>query len=163
MTNAEKYKDELIKILLAEGRCDFGISGSETDVITSCYSAQGCKACKECRFSSIASSCTTQRIKWLNQEYQENRIAISKDTKIDTLIQVSNDGVTWEDRFFYKFDGGRVICFSKNHCSFTFDGLHSNTAYWLWARPHPLGVLRMIKCEPVDYNELMNERSFFDA
>ena len=37
---------------------------------------------------------------WLQQEYIEPKINIPKNTIIDTKVLVSNDGITWNRRYY---------------------------------------------------------------
>ena len=63
MTNWERYKDEMLKLLIT-GLNSTVIKGK----VTPCYSVD----CNDCPFNNIAeSSCSKAIRKWLDEEYEE--------------------------------------------------------------------------------------------
>jgi hypothetical protein len=102
MTNYEKYKDELLKHVIA--RADIGLE-IHTNKLIDCSDLH----CEKCKFNANGMfMCKNVREmeKWLNSEYVEEekeKVDWSK-VPIGTMILVSNDGVTWYRRYFAGID-----------------------------------------------------------
>ena len=101
MTNKEKYREEILDILISDA-C-IGID-NETGELVSCSSRGGCTWCK---FHADPVSCTKLRKKWFNEEYVEPKVDWS-EVAIDTPILVSNNEVNWYRGYFAGFDGNFV-------------------------------------------------------
>lgn len=95
MNNAEKYKEQIVKILMETGR-NIAVN-KETDEPMSC--GGNCTKCKF--FYDKNHSCYTLRAEWLNEE--RNTYTIPLDTPIDTKVLVSNEGKDWQKRYFSHF------------------------------------------------------------
>ena len=67
MLNAEKYRDEILKI--TNGSFPFGISKT-TNEIQPCHLV----GCSKCLFERCIESCNKARFEWLLSEYQESPI-----------------------------------------------------------------------------------------
>lgn len=95
MNKAEKYKEQIVQMLMETGR-NIAVN-KETDEPMSC-----CENCTKCKFFyNEKYTCDTLRVEWLNEEY--NTYTIPLDTPIDTKVLVSNDGNHWEKRYFSHF------------------------------------------------------------
>lgn len=97
MTNYEKYKDELIKHVIAQSYIGLDIN---TNNIAGCSDL----CCEGCKFNENRAICNDvdEMMVWLNSEYIEPKkeeVDWSK-VPIDTKVLVSTDGVTWYKRYF---------------------------------------------------------------
>lgn len=63
MTNYEMHREELEKILLENGVCDFGVEGN---TVQDCNDIN----CNCCIFSNVE-NCNNARAEWLKAEYEE--------------------------------------------------------------------------------------------
>ena len=104
MTNYEKYKDDIIKILFTKG-------GIGVDKKTG--ESHGCNRldyCGDCRFYGDCRSDTLR--KWLDSEYVEpekEEVDWSK-VPIDTKVLVSADDINWYRRYFAGIDAQTNEC-----------------------------------------------------
>lgn len=96
MNKAEKYKEQIFKILMETGH-NLAIN-KETDEPMSCRNND----CTKCKFFCKKRSCHMLRTEWLNEEH--NTYTIPLDTPIDTKVLVSNDGNRWQKRYFSHFN-----------------------------------------------------------
>lgn len=102
MTNYEKYKDELLKHVIAQAYIGLDI---HTNKLVDCSDL----CCENCKFNvNVASMCikTYEMEKWLNSEYVEEEkeeVDWSK-VPIDTQVLVSDDGINWYRRYFAGID-----------------------------------------------------------
>ena len=95
MNKAEKYKEQIVKILMETG---YNIAvNKETDEPMSCEN--GCTKCKF--YYNKHRSCYILRTEWLNEEH--NPYTIPLDTPVDTKVLVSTDGNLWYKRYFSHF------------------------------------------------------------
>lgn len=105
MTNFEKYKKEIKEVFKERSICGIrNLIEHNKD-----YCILNCRVCRE----SI--------IEWLELEYKEPEVDWSK-VKVDTPILVSNDGVSWKERHFAKYEGGKVFCFCGGATSWSNGG-----------------------------------------
>lgn len=98
MTNFEKYKDDIIKTLFANGST--GID-KKTGELCDCDDLGNCE---NCQFNGGCESDTLR--KWLDSEYVEPKkeeVDWSK-VPIDTKILVSDNKVNWYRRYFAGID-----------------------------------------------------------
>lgn len=96
MNKAEKYKEQIVKILMETGR-NIAVN-KETDEPMSCEH-ENCTKCKFFYYKNY--TCCTRRADWLNEEH--NTYTIPIDAPIDTKVLVSNDGIQWQRRYFSHF------------------------------------------------------------
>lgn len=102
MTNYEKYKDELIKHMIAQAYIGLEIY---TNKLVDCSNLR----CENCKFNANgASICKNvcEMEKWLNSEYVEpekEEVDWSK-VPIDTKILVSDNEIDWYRRYFAGID-----------------------------------------------------------
>ena len=97
MNKAEKYEEQIVKILMETGR-NFGVN-RETDEPMICEGGN----CTKCKFSYNESRfCYIVRAEWLNEEHNTHTIPL--DTPVDTKVLVSSDGKYWEKRYFSHFN-----------------------------------------------------------
>lgn len=102
MTNYEKYKDELIKHVIAQSYIGLEI---HTNKLVDCSDL----CCEKCKFNANgASVCKNacEMEKWLNSEYVEKEKEEVDWSKvlIDTKILVSEDKINWYRRYFAGID-----------------------------------------------------------
>jgi len=101
MNKAEKYKEQIVKILMETGH-NFAVN-KETDEPMRC----GMRNCTKCKFSYNKNhNCYIERAKWLNEEH--NAYTIPLDTPIDTKVLVSSDGNHWKKRYFSHFSNDEL-------------------------------------------------------
>ena len=112
MTNQEKYKEEILDLVISNA-C-IGVD-NETGELVACDSRDGCTWCK---FNDGPVSCTKLRKKWLNEEYVEPKVDWSK-VPVDTPVLVSVNGVDWWNRYFASFDGNFVFAWDDGATSWT--------------------------------------------
>lgn len=96
MNKAEKYKEQIVKILMDTGH-NIAVN-KETDEPMRCE-FENCTKCKF--FCHEKYNCHKGRTKWLNEEH--NTYTIPLDTPIDTKVLVSIDGYRWQKRYFSHF------------------------------------------------------------
>lgn len=125
MTNKEKYKEEILDIVISDA-C-IGID-NETGEVVACSSRNGCAWCK---FYDGLVSCTKLRKKWFNEEYVESKVDWSK-VPVDTPIFVSIDGVNWWNRYFASFDGNFVSAWDDGATSWS--AQDNNITPWEYAK-----------------------------
>lgn len=125
MTNKEKYKEEILDIVISDA-C-IGID-NETGELVACSSRNGCAWCK---FYDGLVSCTKLRKKWFNEEYVESKVDWSK-VPVDTPIFVSIDGVNWWNRYFASFDGNFVSAWDDGATSWS--AQDNNITPWEYAK-----------------------------
>lgn len=102
MKNREKYKD---MIMSGKFGCKYvrEIIFKDED---GCYSVDGCTACR------------LKQMLWLDEEAEEETIDWSK-VEVDTPILVSDGGKKWHNRYFAKFEDGKVYAFYDGKTSWT--------------------------------------------
>lgn len=110
MTNFEKFKSEIKKIV------DSGSNVARNNGKT--VACNQIMDCKECDFDNMNINCKYLLMKWLCEEYEEPKINLPKDIKVDTPILVSNDGENWHRRYFAK---------NEKDCVYTWD---NGTTSW---------------------------------
>ena len=127
MTNYEKYKDDIIKILFTKG-------GIGVDKKTG--ESHGCNLldyCGNCRFYDDCRSDTLR--KWLDSEYVEpekEEVDWSK-VPIDTKVLVSDDNENWYRRHFAYYRDKRIGAFNNGVTSWTTNDL-SETSGWEYGK-----------------------------
>ena len=125
MNKAEKYKEQIFKILMDTGR-NFAVN-KETDEPMSC--GGNCTKCKF--FYNKNRDCYTLRVEWLNEEH--NTYTIPLDTPIDTKVLVSSDGNLWQKRYFSHFSNDEhkaYACFSSELTSW----ITTSTVNWEYCK-----------------------------
>lgn len=125
MTNQEKYKEEILDLVISNA-C-IGVD-NETGELVACDSRDGCAWCK---FYDDPAPCAKLRKKWYNEEYVEPKVDWSK-VPVDTPILTSYDGVDWNNRYFAKAINGEVWAWSNGVTSWTTHA-HSMTR-WEYAK-----------------------------
>lgn len=113
MTNYEKYKDELIKIVLSDN--SVAVSKNE-NALTPCTAIE----CKDCLFYSEDSYyCIEKRMKWLDEEYKEPQEIIDwSNVEEDTVILVrQSESSAWRERNFAFVYKGNVYCYENDQSS----------------------------------------------
>lgn len=78
--------------------------------------------CKECDFEECNHGlCSRSELfkTWCNSEYEEPKITIPEDAKVDTKILVSNDGENWCRRHFAKIKDGILYAWENGSTSWT--------------------------------------------
>lgn len=101
MTNYEKYKDELIKHVIAQSYIGLDIN---TNNIADCSDS----CCERCKFNENRAICNDvdEMMAWLNSEYIEPKkeeVDWSK-VPIDTKVLVSDNEIDWYRRYFADID-----------------------------------------------------------
>ena len=126
MNKAEKYKEQIFKILMDTGR-NFAVN-KETDEPMSCESGN-CTKCK--MFYNENHNCYILRTEWLNEE--RNTYTIPLDTPIDTKVLVSYDGNNWKKRYFSHFSNDEhkpYACFCDGDTSW----VDTSTLNWEYCK-----------------------------
>ena len=126
MKKAEKYKEQIVKLLMVTG-CNIAVN-KETDEPMSCES-ENCTKCKF--FYNKNNICNTRRAEWLNEEH--NTYTIPLDTPIDTKVLVSDDGNLWEKRYFSHFSNDErkpYACFYNGATSW----IDTSTITWEYCK-----------------------------
>lgn len=120
MLNAEKYKNDIIKVDYAFAVVDGEIiSCSETD-------------CIRCSLGNPNKGCTDASIQWLLSECEEPKIEDEVyRLKCDDKVEVSDDGVRWFKRHFKCVECGCVFTWASGFSSFT---ARNQTIRWKYAR-----------------------------
>lgn len=113
MTNKEKYKEEILDLVISDA-C-IGID-NETGELVACISRIGCAWCKF--YDGPESSCTKQRKEWFNEEYVEPKVDWSK-VPVDAPILVSSNEVNWYRGYFAGFDGNFVSAWNGGATSWS--------------------------------------------
>jgi hypothetical protein len=126
MTNKEKYKEEILELVISDAH--IGID-NETGELVACSSKTGCAWCKF--YDGPESSCTKQRKEWFNEEYVEPKVDWSK-VPVDAPILVSIDGVNWWNRYFASFDGNFVSAWDDGATSWS--AQDNNITPWEYAK-----------------------------
>ena len=106
MTNYEKYKDDIIKTLFANG-------SSGIDKKTGEF--RGCSDlcnCKNCQFNDECGCDTLQ--KWLDSEYvePEKEEVDWSEVPIDTKVLVSDDNENWDRGYFAGYDRRNKVIYA---------------------------------------------------
>lgn len=106
MTNFEKYKDEIKEIFKEGSTCgirnfiEHNIEHNKDHCILDCH------------------VCRKSIIEWLESEYKEPEVDWNK-VEVDTKILVSDDGVTWKNRYFARNEGERIFFFAGGATSWS--------------------------------------------
>jgi len=127
MTNYEHYKDwfDENKFMLFT-RYAFAVD-KESNEPAFCISIP----CRDCLFEKLC--CHTERLEWLNAEYEEPPVDWSK-VPVDAKIEVKCDGYGyWTRRQFAKYVNGKVIAWDGGRTSYTAAG-DNDTSSWDCAR-----------------------------
>lgn len=109
MTNFEKYRDKIDKVLLETGS-SFAVD-KDDDRICSCRDCM----CMYCAFNDNGEDCYGLKKDWLNSEYVSKKIKLPADIKKGTIIEASHNGENYRLRRFFGFsEDDRVITFRDN-------------------------------------------------
>lgn len=112
MTNYERYKEDIERITRLG--LTFGM-GKTTDKVEPC----NCITCTDCKFFG---ACSTKKLKWAYEEYQELFIDWSK-IPIDTKVLVSRSGKTWYKAYFAGVNAsGNPMVWSTGSTGWSADG-----------------------------------------
>lgn len=126
MLNKEKYKDEILELLL-----DYNTIAMVDGVPCSCSKV---KNCKECDFSYIyeGEDCDSALRKWADSEYTEPEIDWNR-VPVDTPVLVrNNEEDEWLNRYFYKYDV-EFKAFDSGATSWS-AGDESATVFWKYCK-----------------------------
>ncbi len=110
MTNYEKYKDELLKHVIAQAYIGLEI---HTNKLVDCSDL----CCENCKFNvNGASTCikACEMEKWLNSEYieeEKEEVDWSK-VPIDTKVLVSDDNGNWVRGYFAGYDRRNKVIYT---------------------------------------------------
>lgn len=108
MTNFEKYKDEILRIVSTGDRVAFNI---ETKTICACEGT----VCTICEFDKTQNTCNASYTQWLYKEYI-SPVDWSK-VPVDARVWVSNDGETWTKMHFARYKNGEVYVWGYGRTS----------------------------------------------
>lgn len=131
MTNYEKYKDELIKHVIAQSYIGLEI---HTNKLVDCSDL----CCEKCKFNANgASVCKNacEMEKWLDSEYVEpekEEVDWSK-VPIDAPVMVSDDNENWCKRHFAYYRDKRIWVFNNGLTSWTIKDL-SEVTDWVYGK-----------------------------
>nr|DAQ31576.1 MAG TPA: hypothetical protein [Caudoviricetes sp.] len=96
--------------------------------------------CTECLFIHTF-SCSDEALNWLLTEYKEPEVDWSK-VKVDTPILVrKNEDKEWVNRYFAKFEDGKVYAWMCGATSWTVDDEYDVT-FWKYAKLAESEVLK---------------------
>lgn len=126
MTNKEKYRGEILELVISDAH--IGID-NETGELFACSSKTGCEWCK---FYDDSAPCAKLRKKWYNEEYVEPKVDWSK-VPVDTPVLVSVNGVDWFKRYFAKTINGEVRTWTKGATSWSADD-DNDVSLWKYAK-----------------------------
>lgn len=135
MTNAEKYKDELLEIIKI-GK-NFAVE-KESGKLIPCYRL----LCNDCLLKG--SNCVRKKLEWLLAEYEEPKINIPPDTPIDTKVLVSDDGVVWNKRHYAGCINGKYWTWGYDRTSWS---AYDKTSMFSWK------YMRLAEEEEVNKND----------
>ena len=134
MLNIEYYKDKLIELGI--------INPNKLAVIEE--QPHICNVnvmCDECLFNNYGFSCYSDALDWLFTEYKEPEVDWSK-VKVDTPILVrKNEDKEWVNRYFAKFEDGKVYAWMCGATSWTVDDEYDVT-FWKYAKLAESEVLK---------------------
>lgn len=127
MTNFEKFKDTILKIIAETGDIPAVIDGKPAP----CDPPLGDMGyCQRCEFYNEG-SCNVGFFLWLFREYAEITVDWSK-LPVDTRILVSRDGVTWYKRYFAGYKDGKVYAYHDGCTSWS--TISNNPISWGYAK-----------------------------
>lgn len=131
MLNIEKYRDELIKMGIIDTK---KIAIRYGKLSLCCFGCCGCDNLSK-------EDCGKQAEDWLFSEYEEPEIDWSK-VKVDTPILVrKNEDKEWVNRYFAKFEDGKVYAWMCGATSWTVDDEYDVT-FWKYAKLAESEVLK---------------------
>lgn len=115
MTNLEKFEDEIKLIVYSGGY--FAIEKRDGEVVE-CSDV----ICRDCKFHAENTSCSRQRAKWMQEEYEKPTPKVDwSKVPIDTPILVRNyETVEWRGRCFAGYIGDKVCAFGYDTTSENF-------------------------------------------
>lgn len=125
MTNFEKYGKDIIGELLYNDDCH--TIDKETGKVESCDRLP----CESCLF--LDNDCCFDKgtlEKWLNEEASE--VDWSK-IPVDTKVLVSDDGITWFNRYFSHYAYKKAFIFNNGCTSWTTPD-SSKVTYWKYTK-----------------------------
>lgn len=131
MTNYEKYKDELLKHVIAHA--DIGLE-IHTNKLIDCSDLR----CEKCKFNAngmFMCKNVWEMEKWLDSEYiepEKEEVDWSK-VPIDTKVLVSDDNENWYRRHFAYYRGERIWVFRSGLTSWTINDL-SEVSSWKYGK-----------------------------
>lgn len=118
MTNLEKFEDE-IKLIVYSGE-QFAIREHDGEIV-------GCSGviCRNCKFHAENTSCSRQRTKWMQEEYEKPTPKVDwSKVSIDTPIFVrASEDFDWIKRYFAGYMGGKVCAFNNGRTSEDFGAI----------------------------------------
>lgn len=118
MTNYEHYKKEIELFSVR-------VWGMKEGIIQPCAKI----LCEECAFHG-AINCRRAQFEWMSEKYPDHEIDWSK-VPVDTKILVSDDGESWQKRYFASYNGKCVFVF-QNGCTSWSGGMITNI--WKYAK-----------------------------
>lgn len=115
MTNLEKFEDEIKQIVYCGEK--FAVRKCDGEV-------EECRGmtCRDCKFHAENTSCSRQRAKWMQEEYEKPTPKVDwSKVPIDTPILVrSYETVEWRERYFAGYISGKVCAFDYGTTSENF-------------------------------------------
>lgn len=108
MTNAEKYKSELLEIIKIG---NFAIE--KEGKLVPCHRL----LCNDCLLKG--SNCVRKKLEWLLAEYEEPKTNIPPDTPINTKVLVSDNGVGWGKRYYAGYKNGQHYVWASGSTSWS--------------------------------------------
>lgn len=109
MKNREKFVKEILDIACSGSRIAMAIGENK---LRPCNGL----SCDDCVFHNV---CRDRIREWCESEYEEPKITIPEDAKVDTKILVSNDGENWCRRHFAKIKDGILYAWENGSTSWT--------------------------------------------
>ena len=119
MNNLEKFEDE-IKLIVYSGE-QFAIRECDGEFVVGCSDV----ICRDCKFHAENASCSRQRAKWMQEEYEKPTPKVDwSKVPIDTpiFVRVSEDH-DWMKRYFAGYMGGKVCAFNNGRTSEDFEAI----------------------------------------
>ena len=127
--NREFYEKEILEIA-----CEFKKVAVVNGEPANCSDGWSCEGCE---FYDSERSCKDLLQEWLEQEHKEIRIQPEvKNLKQDARVLVSQDGIHWCYRHFYKYDkqNDKVICWNDGCTSWSIPHPNDHKTKWEYAK-----------------------------
>lgn len=124
MTNFEKYKKELIEMMIDS----YNFLGLANGVPTLCNKLD----CSKCDWFDNE-TCRIKRKEWIESEYVEPKIQPEvKNLHIDGKVLVSADGEKWEKRYFHYYNKEKDMVYAYDYGTTSWTAERSSK--WIYAK-----------------------------
>lgn len=129
MKNKEIFSKELLEFACKAN--SFGVIKKTNELLPCDCSIRCC----DCIFNDYDYDCACEEARqaWCEEEYKDPFTIDWNNVKVDTRILVSNDESTWYNRYFAKYEDGKVYAFDAGASSWS-NEKNTHLVEWKYAK-----------------------------